>query len=62
MIYEKIRQLCDKEKISLPKLEQTLEFGNGTITKWKTSMPSVDKLKKVADHFDVTVDELLKED
>lgn len=62
MIYEKIRQLCDKEKVSLPKLERTLEFGNGTITKWKTSMPSVDKLKKVADHFGVTVDELLEED
>lgn len=40
-------------------LEKELGFGNGTIGKWQKASPSVDKLKKVADWFGVTLDELL---
>jgi transcriptional regulator with XRE-family HTH domain len=48
--------------ITISKLEAEMGFGSSTIRKWATSAPSVDKLKKVADYFGVTVDELLKEE
>ena len=48
-----------KKKISVAELERTLGFGNGSISKWNKQSPSVDKLNKVADYFDVSVDYLL---
>lgn len=62
MIVKNIKKLCSTTGTSLSALEKTLNFGNSTIAKWEEHSPSVDKLKKVADYFGVTVDELLKED
>lgn len=61
-MFYKIAKLCEERQISIGSLEKELGFGRCTITKWKNSIPTVDKLKKVADYFDVTVDELLKEE
>lgn len=38
------------------------EEGNGTVRGWKASSPSVENLKKVADYFNITVDELITTD
>ena len=54
-----IKDLAMKKKISVAELERTLGFGNGSISKWNKQSPSVDKLNKVADYFDVSVDYLL---
>ena len=62
MILQNIRVLCTKRNISLTKLEQDIGLSNGVIGKWRESNPSVVNLKKVADYFGVTIDELLKED
>lgn len=59
---EKIRCLCKKSGDTLASLERTLGFGNGTIARWGTRVPSVDKVKAVADYFGCTVDELLEEE
>lgn len=56
---ERIKALANHRGLGLPKLEAELGFGNGTIVKWDKSSPSVDKLQKVADYFDVSVDYLL---
>jgi transcriptional regulator with XRE-family HTH domain len=48
--------------ITISKLETEMAFGSSTIRKWAASAPSVNKLKKVADYFGVTVDELLKDE
>ena len=56
---DRIRVLANKEGMSLPELEKKLGLGNGTISRWKTSAPSSDKLIKVADYFDVSIDYLL---
>lgn len=61
MILNNIRRKCAESGISVYALEKKLEFGNGTISSWATSSPSVDKLKRVADYFGVTVDALLKD-
>uniref|UniRef100_UPI0013E0E79A helix-turn-helix domain-containing protein n=1 Tax=Veillonella caviae TaxID=248316 RepID=UPI0013E0E79A len=59
MIKERIQELAAKKNISLTKLEESLGFGNGTITKWNASTPKVDKLNKVAQYFNVSTDYLI---
>lgn len=58
MIYENITALCKENGISVSALEKALGFGNATIRGWANSDPGAAKLKKVADHFGVTVDSL----
>lgn len=55
-IKERIKALCVERDLNLPKLEEALGFGNSTISKWDKSSPSLDKVIKVADFFDVSVD------
>ena len=58
-IYSRIKELCKANKITIRKLEETLGFGNSSINKWKGSVsPSIDKVIKVADYFDVSIDYL----
>jgi transcriptional regulator with XRE-family HTH domain len=45
--------------MSLPQLEVELGLGNGTISRWKTSSPNTDKLQRIADYFNVSIDYLL---
>ena len=56
---ERIKALADAEGISLPVLESKLGFGNSTIVKWDKSTPNAEKLNKVAQYFNVTMDYLL---
>lgn len=58
-MFEKISNLCLQKEITVTRLEETLRFGRGTISKWKESSPSVDNLKKVADYFGVSIDYLV---
>lgn len=60
MILERIKELCDKNSVSVTQLENYLKFGNGTIRKWADVSPSVHKLQKVAEYFHVPVDYFLK--
>lgn len=62
MIFGNICKLCDSKGISIAKLERELMFGNATIRGWDTSSPRVENIKKVADYFGCTVDDLLKEE
>ena len=62
LLFEKIKSLCETHNISVSKLEKLLGFGNATIVRWgKGCIPTVDKLKAVADYFNVSVDFLLEE-
>ena len=54
-ITKRIENLCTPNKISIAELERRLDFGNGTIRRWVTSFPSIDKLAKVADYFHVGI-------
>lgn len=60
ILYQRIKTLCERNKISIAKLESELGFGNSSIKKWeRISSPSIDKIVKVAGYFDVSVDYLL---
>lgn len=62
---ENIKRLCDAQGFTIQQLEAKAGVANGTIGRWGRDgkkIPSVYKVKKVADVLGVTVDELLKED
>src|SRR5690625_3115136 len=56
---ERIKKLCESHGISVSKLESKLNIPNNTIYQWNTRRPSIDRLEKVADYFNVSVDYLL---
>lgn len=58
-IYNRIRELASQHKISLAELERSLQFSNGIISTWKFSNPSIDKISKVANYFNISTDYLL---
>ena len=57
--FERIENLRRLKGISQGKLEKELGFSNGSISKWKNSMPTSERLQKVADYFGVTTSYLL---
>lgn len=61
MIVKNISTLCKENKISIARLEKELGIGNGTIGRWEKSSPTVENLKKVADYFGVTVNDLISQ-
>lgn len=58
-IVERIKTLCTSKKITIAELERQLDLANSSIRKWDTQSPSSERLRKVADYFDVTTDYLL---
>ena len=58
---KKIQNLCIARGINVAEFERILKFGSSTISKWRVSSPSVDKLKKVADYFGVSIEYFLEE-
>lgn len=58
-VYERIENLRKSNGISQGKLEKELGFSNGSISKWKNSMPKPERLQKIADYFNVSVDYLM---
>ncbi len=44
-VYERIEELRKLSNISQGKLEKELGFSNGSISKWRTSIPNPERLK-----------------
>ena len=65
-IVDVIKDLCRERDTSIPKIEKEIGLSNGSIYNWSRSYPSIDKVIKVADYFNVSIDILvgreLKED
>ena len=60
MIYDNVRAICDKKKLSFNDLEELAGIGHGTIGKWKFTSPRVETVQKVADALKVPITALLK--
>lgn len=58
-LVERIQALCSSRNTTLIGLEREIGLGRGTIRNWDKNSPSVDKVQKVADYFNVSVDRLL---
>ncbi|MCL2253863.1 MAG: helix-turn-helix transcriptional regulator [Lachnospiraceae bacterium] len=58
-LYERIALLCQERDITVRALERLCGFGNATIIKWNQKIPSGERLIKVADYFNVSVDYIL---
>lgn len=58
--YERVKGLCEQQGISVTKLICDLGFSKSAGTTWKASsnMPRPSTIKKVADYFGMTIDEL----
>lgn len=57
-IVDNIRTEADKQKIPIARLERDLGFNHGTIRRWENSEPSIEKVVRVADYLNVSVDQL----
>ncbi|WP_044289487.1 helix-turn-helix domain-containing protein [Robinsoniella sp. KNHs210] len=61
MLFKRIVELCNSERITIAELERNLHFGNGTIRNWESKNPSLEKVKEVAEYFGVSIDFLVSE-
>lgn len=60
--YDRIASLCKEKGISVTGLEAELGFGRGSLGKMKKGgSTSVARLQKIADYFEVSVNELMDE-
>jgi transcriptional regulator with XRE-family HTH domain len=56
---ERVQVSANSKGIPLYKLEEAVGMARGSISKWDSISPSVDKVKAVAIYLGVTVDSLL---
>lgn len=60
VIFQRIKELCEREGITISKLEHQLGFSGSTIKKWEsTASPTAERLVKTANYFNVSADYLL---
>ena len=57
--FERIEALRKEKKISQGNLEKELGFSNGSISKWKKSTQTPDRLQKLATYFGVSIEYLM---
>lgn len=58
--YERVHGLCDQKGMSITKLATILGFSASATTTWKNMVekPKPATIKKIADYFEITIDEL----
>lgn len=56
---ERIQVLANEKGLTIAELERLASLGNGTIRRWKNSLPAADKLHRVAEILGVSVDYLI---
>lgn len=59
-MFDTIYAEATKRGKSIRQLEMEAKVGNGTITKWKTSSPTLESLEKVAEALGLDVTTLIK--
>lgn len=56
MYLTKIRELCEKNQISISALERKNDISHGTINRWNKSKPTAEHLYRVAKYFNVPME------
>ena len=57
--FEIVKDLCEKQGISLNALEDKLKLGKNSLYGLKRNQPSAERLQQIADYFNVSTDYLL---
>ncbi len=60
MLVDNIRRRCKAQGTTFAALEREIGIGNGTIARWAVMNPRLDLIKKVADYFGCTIDDLMR--
>ena len=61
MIWERIKEIAEKQGKSITAIEKEAGLSNGLIGKWRESSPSVENLLAVAKVLNVSISELTDE-
>lgn len=56
--YEIIKELCKERGIAVTALEKELGFGRGSIGKLRNGSTTIERLQKIADFFNVSIEYL----
>lgn len=59
MIYDNIKAICKEKGLSVSYVEKQAGLGNGAISKWNTSSPTIENLQAVASVLKVNVNKLI---
>ncbi len=59
LTYESIKKLCKSKGVTVTGAEKELGFARGSLCKVDTNKPSMEKVQKLADYFEVSVDYLI---
>lgn len=61
MSYEMFKKLCDRKGLTASDVSKATGVSGATLTSWKKGdyTPKLDKLQKIADYFQVSVDYLI---
>lgn len=57
--FEIVKDLCERQGISLNTLEDKLKLGKNSLYGLKRNQPSAERLQQIADYFNVSTDYLL---
>ena len=59
LIYDRIKQLCKDNGVTVTGTEATLGFSRGSLCKIDKNKPSIEKVSKLADYLHTTSDYIM---
>lgn len=60
--YDDIKKLCKQKGVTITGTEKELGFARGSLCKIEASKPSAEKVKKLADYFDIPISSFYDEE
>ncbi|MFJ7756281.1 helix-turn-helix domain-containing protein [Peribacillus muralis] len=58
-VFDRVKKLCEEQKITIVELEEKMGFGRNSLYSWKKKTPKGSNLLKVAEFFNTSTDYLL---
>lgn len=58
MLYDRIKALCKEKGVTITEMEKDLGYARGSLYKIDKHKPSAEKVKAIADYFEISQDEL----
>lgn len=53
--YQDIKRLCKEKGVTITGAEKALGFAKGSLCKIETSKPSMERVKKISDYFNIPI-------